>query len=207
MVVNIGGIANITILPGDGGAVRGFDTGPGNTLMDAWCRQQRGEPLDRDGAWAASGRVHGPLLTALRADGYFQKPPPKSTGPEHFSLEWLRGHLATADGISPADVQATLLALTAGSIADGIREAAPKTQEVFVCGGGEHNSALMRTLAAQLPKARVGKTDELGVAGDWVEAMAFAWLARQRLNAAPGNQPATTGARRAAVLGGLWLPG
>lgn len=207
VVVNIGGIANLTILPGDGGAVRGFDTGPGNTLMDAWCREQCGEAMDRDGAWAASGRVHAPLLAALRADDYFTKPPPKSTGPEHFSPEWLRRHLVSAVGLAAADVQATLLALTAGTIAAGIREAAPKTQEVFVCGGGAHNGALMRALAAQLPDVRVARTDELGVAGDWVEAMAFAWLARQRLGAAPGNQPATTGASRPAVLGGLWLPG
>lgn len=206
VVVNIGGIANITVLPGGDGAVRGFDTGPGNTLMDAWCRQQRGEPMDRDGAWAASGRVEERLLTLLRAEGYFRKPPPKSTGPEHFSLAWLQERLAAAGKPAAEDVQATLLALTAGTIADGIREAAPKTQEVFVCGGGAHNGALMRALAAQLPEARVGKTDELGVEGDWVEAMAFAWLARQRLDAVPGNQPATTGAGRPAVLGGLWLP-
>jgi anhydro-N-acetylmuramic acid kinase len=218
VVVNIGGIANITILSGDSGTVRGFDTGPGNTLMDAWCREQRGEPMDRDGAWAASGRVNAPLLAALRADDYFTRPPPKSTGPEHFSLAWLkkrRGVVAEGESRrgsatppynTPADVQATLLALTAGTIADGIREAAPKTQEVFVCGGGAHNGALMRALAAQWPEVRVGRTDELGVAGDWVEAMAFAWLARQRLSAAPGNQPATTGASRPAVLGGLWLP-
>jgi anhydro-N-acetylmuramic acid kinase len=206
-VVNIGGIANITVLPGDGGAVRGFDTGPGNTLMDAWCRQQRGEPMDRDGAWSASGQVNERLLAGMRADEYFQKNPPKSTGPEHFSMAWLQRELATAGGVAPADVQATLLALTAGTMAGGIRQAAPKTTEVFVCGGGARNGALMRAFAAQLPDARVNKTDELGVDADWVEAMAFAWLARQRLNAAPGNQPATTGAQRAAVLGGLWLPG
>ncbi len=218
VVVNIGGIANITVLPGDGGAVRGFDTGPGNTLLDAWCRLQRGEPMDRDGAWAAGGRVQAGLLAALRADGYFQKPPPKSTGPEYFSLAWLDGKMREMSASeprrdsaippynTPEDVQATLLALTAGTIADGIRGTAPKTQEVFVCGGGAHNGALMRALAVELTGTRVAKTDELGVAGDWVEAMAFAWLARRRVNAVPGNQPATTGASRAAVLGGLWLP-
>lgn len=206
VVVNIGGIANITVLPGDGGAVRGFDTGPGNTLLDAWCRQQRGEPMDRDGVWASSGRADERLLAALRADEFFQKLPPKSTGPEHFSLKWLEWHLTANGQVAAADVQATLLALTASTIAEGIKQTAPKAQEVFVCGGGARNGALMRALAAQLPKARVGKTDEVGVDGDWVEAMAFAWLARQRVNAAPGNQPATTGARRAAVLGGLWLP-
>lgn len=206
VVVNIGGIANITILSGDSGTVRGFDTGPGNTLMDAWCREQRGEPMDRDGAWAASGRVNARLLAALRADDYFTRPPPKSTGPEHFSPEWLRRHVAAVDGISPADVQATLLALTAGTIVDGIRKAAPRTQEVFVCGGGAHNGTLMRALAENLRGAKVAKTDELGVDADWVEAMAFAWLARQRVNVGAGNLPATTGASRPAVLGGLWLP-
>jgi len=206
VVVNIGGIANITVLSGDGGAVRGFDTGPGNTLMDAWCRQQRGEPMDRDGAWAASGRLHAGLLAALRNDAFFQKHPPKSTGPEHFSLGWLKGHLIAYGSLAPADVQATLLALTAGTIAEGIKQAAPKTKEVFVCGGGARNGALMRALAGQLLDARVGKTDELGVDPDWVEAMAFAWLAWRRVNGLPGNQPATTGAQRAAALGGLWLP-
>lgn len=207
VVVNIGGIANITILPGAGGAVRGFDTGPGNTLMDAWCRQQRGEPMDRDGAWAASGRVNAPLLAALRADDYFTRPPPKSTGPEHFSLAWLQRHLDTMGKIEAADVQATLLAMTAATIADEIEKAARGAKEVFVCGGGARNGALMRALAENLRDAKVAKTDELGVDADWVEAMAFAWLARQRVNAAAGNLPATTGASRPAVLGGLWLPG
>ncbi len=206
VVVNIGGIANITILPGAGGAVRGFDTGPGNTLLDAWCRKQRGEPMDRDGAWAASGRVNAPLLAALRADDYFTRPPPKSTGPEHFSLAWLQRHLATMGKIEAADVQATLLAMTAATIADEIEKAARGAKEVFVCGGGARNGALMRALAENLRDAKVAKTDELGVDADWVEAMAFAWLARQRVNAAAGNLPATTGASRPAVLGGLWLP-
>jgi anhydro-N-acetylmuramic acid kinase len=207
LVVNIGGIANITVLPGDDQVVRGFDTGPGNTLLDAWCRRERGEPMDRDGAWAAGGKMDSRLLSALRDDGFFQKAPPKSTGPEYFSLAWLEGKLREAGAVTPADVQATLLALTAGTIADGIRQAAPNTKEVFVCGGGARNGALMRALAAELSGAKVGKTDELGVDADWVEAMAFAWLARQRIVEVPGNQPATTGASRTAVLGGLWLPG
>lgn len=201
-VVNIGGIANVTLLPGDPHApVRGFDTGPGNTLLDAWCRAQRGEAMDRDGAFAAEGRVQEALLRALLADDYFARPAPKSTGPEYFSPAWLRERAA---GFAPADVQATLVALTAQSIAEAVGAAG--VMEVFVCGGGARNPVLMRALAERLPGASVQTTAALGVDPVWVEAMAFAWLAARRVRGEPGNCPAVTGARRAAVLGGLWLP-
>ncbi|MBI2813367.1 MAG: anhydro-N-acetylmuramic acid kinase [Opitutae bacterium] len=209
VIVNIGGIANITVLPGDAARpVLGYDTGPGNTLLDGWSRRILHEPMDRDGAFAASGRVHGGLLAALLADPYFSQPPPKSTGPEYFSADWLRRHLDQAGPLAPADVQASLLALTARGIADSIRQLPGLARpEVFVCGGGARNAALMGALRENLPGSAVAATDTLGVPGDWVEAMAFAWLARQRVTEGAGNCPLVTGAARPAVLGGLWLPG
>jgi anhydro-N-acetylmuramic acid kinase len=209
VVVNIGGIANLTFLPGHPATpLAGFDSGPGNTLMDAWSRRVLHEPMDRDGAFAARGRFVPVLLARLLADPYFAQPSPKSTGPEYFSMEWLQRHLPAAGAASDADVQATLLELTAQTIAAAIRQCAGASQpDVFVCGGGAHNPTLMRALGEHLPGSRVDRTDALGVAAGWVEAMAFAWLARQRWLAQPGNCPGVTGAQRAAVLGGLWLPG
>ncbi|MBI2517661.1 MAG: anhydro-N-acetylmuramic acid kinase [Opitutae bacterium] len=204
-VVNIGGIANVTLLPADPTApVRGFDTGPGNTLLDAWCRQQLGEPMDRDGAFAARGRVQEELLRALLADGYFARPAPKSTGPEHFSPAWLAAHVG---GYGPADVQATLVALTAQSIAESVKATLGASGVgVFICGGGARNPVLMRALQERLPGCQMQTTAALGVDPGWVEAMAFAWLARQRMHHGAGNCPAVTGAMRGAVLGGVWLP-
>ncbi len=204
-VVNIGGIANLTALPADPGApVLGFDTGPGNTLLDAWCRRQLGAPLDRDGRFAASGRVQEKLLAACLADEFFARPAPKSTGPEHFSPAWLEMRVA---GYAPADVQATLVALTAQSIADAVRATlGGDGVGVFVCGGGARNPVLMRALQERLPECSVDTTAVLGVDPAWVEALAFAWLALRRVRGESGNCVAVTGARRAAVLGGLWLP-
>ena len=209
VIVNIGGIANLTVLPGNTARpVLGFDTGPGNTLLDGWCRRCLNEPMDRDGAFAARGKAHPGLLAALLDDPYFSQPPPKSTGPEYFSADWLQRHLSAAGSLAPADVQATLLALTARNIADAIRQLPGLDRPaVYVCGGGAHNGALMRALQHNLPGSTVAPTDTLGVAGDWVEAMAFAWLARQRLHERAGNCPLVTGAARPGVLGGLWLPG
>ena len=208
VVVNIGGIANLTVLPGRAGAaIAGFDTGPGNTLLDAWSRRVLKQPMDRDGALAARGSMAPKLLAALRADPFFKKTPPKSTGPEYFSTAWLERHLAAGGPIAEADVQATLLALTAQTIAAAIRQTAGDSPTgVFVCGGGANNPALMAALREQLPGRTVDRTDVLGVPAGWVEAMAFAWLARQRWLAQPGNAPVVTGAQRPAVLGGLFLP-
>ncbi|HEY0862608.1 MAG TPA: anhydro-N-acetylmuramic acid kinase [Lacunisphaera sp.] len=209
VIVNIGGIANVTVLSGHATRpVLGFDTGPGNTLLDGWCRRCLNEPMDRNGAFAASGRPHPGLLAALLGDPYFNQAPPKSTGPEYFSAGWLQGHLAAAGHPAPADVQATLLGLTARSIADAIRQLPGlERPAVYVCGGGAYNGALMQALQAELPGSTVATTDALGLPMDWIEAMAFAWLARQRLHEKPGNSPFVTGASRPAVLGGLWLPG
>lgn len=208
VIVNIGGIANVTVLPGDSArTVLGFDTGPGNTLLDAWARKALHQPMDRDGAFAASGRVQAGVLAALLGDPYFAKPAPKSTGPEYFSPDWLQKNFAALGDRPPADVQATLLALTAQSIADAIRQLPGLTRPaVYVCGGGAHNGALMRALQEQLPDSKVATTDALGLPVDWIEAMAFAWLAKQRLEEKPGNATAVTGASRPAVLGGIWLP-
>ena len=209
VVVNIGGIANLTALPANPAApVLGFDTGPGNTLLDGWARRVLREPMDRDGALAARGRVQPEFLQALLAEPYFSRPAPKSTGPELFSASWLQAQLDRLPAIADADVQATLVALTAQTIAAAITTLPGLTKpDVFVCGGGARNPVLMRALAAELPDCRVDTTDALGVAAGWVEALAFAWLARQRVLGLPGNCPQVTGATRAAVLGGLFLPG
>ncbi|RJS91575.1 anhydro-N-acetylmuramic acid kinase [Salinisphaera sp. Q1T1-3] len=211
-VVNIGGIANVTLLPAgadrDIMQVTGFDTGPGNGLMDAWIATCRDQSYDADGAWAASGRIDAALLAQLRADDYFARRPPKSTGREWFGLNWLQTHLARlAHTPAPADVQATLCELTAQSITDAVTHFGPQDIEsIHLCGGGAHNRTLAARLAACLAPIRVTTTNELGVDGDWVEALAFAWLARQRLAGLTGNAPGVTGASGPAILGGWHLP-
>lgn len=204
VVLNIGGIANITILPDrQAGRVSGFDTGPGNTLMDAWARRSLHAPLDRNGDFAAAGTVIDALLDSLLDDPYFNRNPPKSTGPEHFNLEWLLARSAVS-GLRPQDVQATLCELTATSIAMAIQGHAPGTTRVLVCGGGAYNRRLMQRLAARLDGIAVTTTRDYGIAPDWVEAAAFAWLARQRLTGLPGNLPAVTGAREPVLLGEIF---
>lgn len=199
-VVNIGGIANITRL---GPTVTGYDTGPGNGLMDAWIRHSKGEDFDKDGAWAASGKVDETLLAAFSSDPFFEKAPPRSTGREHFNLAWLLQHLANRS-IRPQDVQATLLAFTVESIAREVHRS--EAERVLVCGGGARNAALMKALAAALHGIPLATTDEHGLDADFVEAAAFAWLARERLAGRPGNLVSVTGAGRPAILGGVYLP-
>lgn len=198
-VVNIGGIANVTLLPAKGSAelVRGFDTGPGNTLLDAWCERHKGKPFDESGAWSANGRVDASLLTRLLADPYFAQPAPKSTGRERFNAAWLDAMLA-ADGraLAAVDVQATLVALTASSINDALR--AHAVASCFVCGGGVFNGPLLRALLG------AQSTAVLGIDPMQVEALAFAWLARQCFASAPGNVPAVTGAKGPRVLGAVY---
>ncbi len=201
-ILNIGGIANLSLLPAEPGApVRGFDTGPGNTLMDAWCREHRGEPFDADGAWAASGSVDDALIARLLTDDYFAAAAPKSTGPEHFSPEWLKARL---DGESANTVQATLLELTARSIAEALRREAPTTRRLIACGGGVYNGALMARLGELLPGIRVESSATHGLDPRWVEAAAFAWLARETLAGRPGNLPEVTGASAPCVLGAIF---
>jgi len=201
VVLNLGGIANITVLGADGHVI-GFDTGPANGLLDAWCLHHRGEPFDRDGAFAASGRIDDALLGALLADPYFALVPPKSTGREHFHLDWLAAHSRMAT-LAPADVQATLLELSAHSVAEAIARHAPDAEDVLACGGGVHNGALMRRLTELLAPRTLASTAAFGIDPDFLEATAFAWLARQRLLGLPGNLPAVTGARGPRLLGAI----
>lgn len=205
-VLNIGGIANVTLLLAGSSSVLGFDTGPGNTLLDAWCRQSLNKSYDEGGAWAASGEISQPLLDEMLADRYFKLSPPKSTGFEYFNSTWLQNRLATGgeDVPAPQDVQATLAELSAHSIATSVLEHAPAVEQVLVCGGGVHNNDLMQRLQRHLPGASVESTEAFGLHPDWVEAAAFAWLAKRRLDEKPGNLPAVTGATQAAVLGSIF---
>ena len=201
-VLNLGGIANLTLLPRVG-AVRGFDTGPANALLDAWCERHTGRAFDADGAFAARGAVDGPLLQALLADPWFALSPPKSTGREQFHLAWLDAHLQDTPRRAE-DVQATLLQLSAASIADALRATQPDTTRVLACGGGVRNPALLAAIAARLPGMVVESTAAHGVDPDYIEAMGFAWLARQTLAGRAGNLPAVTGARGPRILGAIF---
>ncbi|WP_423821921.1 anhydro-N-acetylmuramic acid kinase [Salinisphaera sp. SPP-AMP-43] len=206
VAVNIGGIANITLLPhqaaSDTTAIRGFDTGPGNGLMDAWIQRIHGRSHDAAGAWAASGTIDDALFEALASEAYFQRPPPKSTGREYFGLDWLDRHLeALPHAPDPADVQATLCELTAATIIDAIERFGPGQEALYLCGGGVHNRYLVERIAAWAGPRPVETTGMLGLDPDWIEALAFAWLARQRVLGQPGNAPGVTGARGLAVLG------
>lgn len=199
-ILNVGGIANLTDL-NPGWPVRGFDCGPGNLLMDAWIERHEARHYDADGQWAASGQRLPDLLHALLADGFFNRAPPKSCGREDFNLAWVERHLAGSE--RPQDVQATLLELTALCAARAIDQWCGAPEEIFVCGGGARNRALLGRLRHHLPGRRVDSTDSLGQPADWVEAVAFAWLAWRTLGGLPGNLPAVTGARGPRVLGAI----
>lgn len=197
-VLNLGGIANFTLLP-RAGAVRGFDTGPANALLDAWCERHTGAAYDAGGAFAAQGRIDEALLARLLGEAWFALPPPKSTGREQFHLPWVESCLRGDE--APADVQATLLELSAATAADALRATQPQTKRVLVCGGGVHNPLLMARLAARLPGCMVESTAAHGLDPDFVEAMGFAWLARETLAGRPGNLPSVSGAEGPRVLG------
>ena len=200
-IVNIGGIANVTNLKP--GLVHGFDTGPGNMLMDAWTQRHLGTSFDHNGAWAQGGIVIESLLHELLNHEFFQRPPPKSTGRELFNMSWLEKRLSGSE--KPQDVQATLLEFTAASIAQAIRTWCQGTNEIYVCGGGAANGALLSRLSAHiLPGVSIATTAKLGISPDWVEACAFAWLARQTLHLQPGNIPSVTGAAGPRVLGAIY---
>ncbi len=208
-VLNLGGIANLTLLPAEDGAnsgygVRGFDTGPANGLMDAWCLRHTGAGFDRGGAFASGGRVDEALLLCLLDEPWFALPPPKSTGRDQFHLGWVESKLGGHE--SPTDVQATLLALTARTVADALRATLPDATRVIGCGGGVHNPALMRALADALPGIAVESTAAHGIDPDVVEALGFAWLARQTVLGRPGNLPSVTGAAGPRVLGAIHSP-
>jgi anhydro-N-acetylmuramic acid kinase len=200
VVVNLGGIANITRLAPDRPVI-GFDTGPGNVLLDLWASAHTGGRSDLDGKLAASGHVIQPMLAAMRADPYFALPPPKSTGRDLFHRAWLNPFVPS--GASPADVQATLAELTATTLADAIHRHGGGASEVYLCGGGVHNGDLVRRIHGALPGCRVASTQALGIDPDWVEAIAFAWLAQRALAGLPGNLPEVTGAAGPRVLGAI----
>lgn len=208
IVLNLGGIANITLLP-QNGSVSGFDTGPGNGLLDAWILKHRNEAYDKHGTWAKSGNIQEELLNTLTKDPYFTLPPPKSTGKEYFNLKWLENSLG--QGLSeanPEDIQATLVELTATSISDSINTSTLDQQKewnsLYVCGGGIHNQFLIKRLQHHLPTFCIESTEKFGVSPDWMEAIAFAWLAKQTLDGEPGNLTAVTGAKGPRVLGAIY---
>lgn len=199
-IINIGGIANVTVLA-KSGAVLGFDTGPGNMLLDSWAKLKIGKDYDKDGAWSATGVVLQTLLSGMLAEPYFALPPPKSTGRDLFNEHWLKQHQLYPH-LRPQDVARTLVALTVHSIYDAI--APMNIDEVYVCGGGAHNSLLMHSLQEMLGSKLLATTDALGVGVDWVEAVAFAWLAKQTLENKPSNLPEATGAKGLRVLGAIY---
>ena len=201
VVINIGGIANLSYLPITG-EINGFDSGPGNMLMDAWAERHLGQRYDESGNWAASGQTIEVLLKQLLAEPYFEQQPPKSTGRDLFSMQWLEQYLNP--GYPPEDVQRTLLEFTGKSIANAVNQYCEQVDEVFLCGGGAHNRALFQCLQQLLHPVKIRLTDELGIAVAWVEAAAFAWLARQTILKAPGNLPAVTGASGPRVLGAVY---
>ena len=201
-VVNIGGIANASLL--EGRELRmGFDTGPGNTLLDHWMDRHHDQPFDRDGKWSAAGNVIEFLLSDLRQHPYFTLSGPRSSGKEDFNLSWLDDRLQTHSGLNPTDVQATLAELTAITIAEAIKGSGVTVTEVYICGGGARNPDLMRRLERQLAPATLASTAAIGLAPDWVEAVTFAWLAHQTLEGLAGNAPAVTGASGPRVLGAI----
>ena len=202
-IVNIGGIANVSLLDGEQWT-GGFDSGPGNTLLDLWTRRHRGERYDRQGSWAASGQVLPKLLDHLLRDDYFSLSGPRSTGKETFNLGWLDARLTQFAGSDPSDIQATLAELTAASIADAIGNSSLAVDEIYVCGGGAHNTDLLARLDKRLPGAALNSTAALGIEPDWVEAVTFAWLAHRTLNGLAGNAPAVTGASGERVLGAIY---
>lgn len=200
-IINIGGIANITVLK-PGLSTLGYDTGPGNMLMNEWIEHHQGHSYDKSGNWAASGRPCEGLLKDLMSHPYFAEPAPKSTGRELFNLTWLAQYLAAYPKLSPADIQASLLSLTASSISQAIQH--HKVTSAYICGGGCHNQALMKDLKRRNPKVKIETTAALGVDPDYLEAIAFAWLAKQRIELKPGNLPVVTGASNSVILGGLF---
>lgn len=202
-VLNVGGFSNLSLIRPER-AVLGFDCGPGNVLLDAWINDCQGQAFDKEGAWAASGTVDGTLLQRLLTDPFFSATGPKSTGREVFNLPWLKAHLSHYPEVTQANVQATLLELTARTVVEALLLEMPRPDGLFVCGGGAHNRALMKRLQALVGDAPVRSTEALKVDPDWMEAMAFAWLAHCCLEGIPANRPEVTGAKGLRVLGAIY---
>lgn len=206
-IINIGGIANATLLPKNiQQPVLGFDTGPGNVLLDAWYQRHHpdGGHYDQDGRWGQTGQLSSRLLDQLLACHYFQRPIPKSTGRELFNIAWLESQLEQHGTLEAADVQQTLLHFTAKSIAEGLQQQSYTQCEIYLCGGGAHNHALRELIAYYTDNPTILTTAQLGIDVDWVEAVAFAWLARQTILHLPGNLPAVTGASSSVILGAIY---
>lgn len=209
-VINIGGIGNVTLLPGERAEqVRAFDTGPGNTLLDQWIRHSKGESIDLNGHWAGTGALNQPLLEAFQRDPYFARKPPKSTGREDFHLNWILRTLEREglQNLASEDVQRTLLELTCSTLIEALEKYLPDCCQIIVCGGGARNSGLMSRLGQLAAPIPVDTSDTFGIPANAIEAMAFAWLAHRRVQGLTGNLPAVTGASRAAQLGALYAPG
>jgi len=205
VILNLGGIANITLLPADKNkSVIGFDTGTANTLMNHWIQQQQNKSFDESGKWAASGTVNEDFLKELLNDDYFKLTPPKSTGTEYFNPAWLTKKLSAFPFLAAEDVQASLSAFTATTIKDAINEYANEAEEIIVCGGGVHNDFLLEQLKQLLPNIEINSSAKYELDPDYIEATAFAWLAKQTMNHKVGNLPEVTGAKRAVVLGGVY---
>lgn len=202
-VLNIGGFSNLSLMAPNQ-PVTGFDCGPGNALMDLWIQQHQGQAYDAAGQWAASGTLQPALLEAMLSEAFFHSTGPKSTGRELFNWPWLTQHLTQFPDLPTADVQATLLELTAKSCADALLQVMPEAEKLLVCGGGAHNLYLLQRLQHHLPRCTVSTTDAVGIPADWIEAMAFAWLAYCCLEGIPGNRPEVTGAKGLRVLGGIY---
>lgn len=206
-VLNLGGIANLTLLPGDG-SVSGFDTGPANCLLDDWYRRHHPARFDTGGHWAASGTVDAAWLRQLLEEPYFARPAPKSTGIEHFSQRWLDERLPRWSNQRPQDIQATLAELSAGTIANALKsESAVRPSQLLVCGGGVHNDDLLHRIRKALPGTTVHSTASEGMDPDFVEAMLFAWLAHMRLSGTSVNTPPITGASTPVLAGTIFRPG
>jgi anhydro-N-acetylmuramic acid kinase len=201
VIVNIGGIANLTDLPPHG-SVTGFDTGPGNVLLDLWIHRHLGNDHDDAGAWAQGGKVLAEPLVAMLAEPYLARRPPKSCGRDLFNARWLEQFSLGQAALQ--DVETTLAEFSARTIANAVEQYCPQADELYVCGGGAHNLAVLERLRRNLPQCRIATTAALGMAPDWVEAIAFAWLAKQTLDGRPGNLPAVTGAGGKRVLGAIY---
>ena len=203
VILNIGGISNITILRKDSKKVLGFDTGPGNTLLDSWIKENKGDLFDKDGAWAKTGKTNKKLLNSMLSDPFFKILPPKSTGFEYFNLNWINKFIKDRN-MTPSDVQRTLVDLTVESIAIHIENFSKNTDEIILCGGGPKNITLSNALKKRMPSIRFSLTDDYGFNSDYLEAIAFAFLARQTLLKKPGNIKSVTGANEEIILGGIY---
>ena len=203
VVLNIGGISNITILNKNSEEIIGFDTGPGNTLLDAWIREKLNKPFDKNGQWAKQGIINKALLDSMMSDPYFDLAPPKSTGTEYFNLNWLNRFIEPKN-ITEVDIQKTLTVFTSESIAQAIERFNPNTEEIILCGGGVKNISLYKEITNRLPKIKISKTNNYGIDSDYLEASAFAYLAKLTISKKVGNVKSVTGSKNQVILGGIY---